>query len=161
MATLTVLTFPTAEGADQISAALKRSQQEGLITIQDAAIVSWPTGASGPKTRQLYNLAGIGALAGSFWGLLFGLLFFIPLLGLATGATLGALFGAAGDVGIDDKFIVAVRGRVTKGTSALFLLTSGAVIDRLREVLRGYTFEIMATNLSVEEEEKLREIFAA
>ena len=161
MATLTVLKFPTAEGADQMIGTLEGLQKQQLITIQDAAIVSWPAGKKKPKTRQLNNLAGIGALQGSFWGLLFGLLFFVPFLGLAIGAAMGALMGSMADVGIDDKFIAEVRGKVTEGTSALFLLTSGAVIDRLAEAIKGQSFEVIATNLSKEEEDTLRETFAA
>ena len=49
------------------------------------------------------STAGAGALAGSFWGLLFGLIFFVPILGLAIGA--GAVGGGLTDVGIDDDFI--------------------------------------------------------
>jgi len=161
MATLTVLKFPTADGAEQMSDKLKQLQQEQLITVQDAAIVSWPVGKKGPKTRQLYNLAGVGALGGAFWGLLFGLIFFVPLLGMAIGAAAGGLMGSLTDVGIDNKFIAETRSKVTEGTSALFLMTSGAVIDRLTEVLKGQSFEVIATNLSLEEEGKLRETFAA
>jgi uncharacterized membrane protein len=161
MATLTVLKFPTADGAEQMSDKLKQLQQEQLITVQDAAIVTWPVGKKGPKTRQLYNLAGVGALGGAFWGLLFGLIFFVPLLGMAIGAAAGGLMGSLTDVGIDNKFIAETRSKVTEGTSALFLMTSGAVIDRLTEVLKGQSFEVIATNLSLEEESKLRETFAA
>jgi uncharacterized membrane protein len=161
MATLTVLKFPTAEGADRMIGALEGLQKQQLITIQDAAIVAWPAGKKKPKTRQLNNLAGLGALQGSFWGLLFGLLFFVPVLGMAVGAAMGALMGSMADVGIDDTFIAEVRGKVTEGTSALFLMTSGAVIDKVTEALKGQAFEVIATNLSKEEEDRLRETFAA
>ena len=43
-------------------------------------------GQKKPKTRQLHNLTGAGALGGAFWGMLFGLIFFVPLLGAAIGA---------------------------------------------------------------------------
>ena len=62
MATLTVLKFPTAEGADQMIGTLEGLQKQQLISIQDAAIVSWPAGKKKPKTRQLNSLAGAGAL---------------------------------------------------------------------------------------------------
>jgi hypothetical protein len=52
------------------------------------------------------------------------------------------------------------RGAVTEGTSALFLMTSEAVLDRVADAMKGTKFEIMATNLSKEQEEKLREAFA-
>jgi uncharacterized membrane protein len=160
MATLTVLKFPTADGADTMIATLESLQKQQLITIQDAAIVSWETGKKKPKTRQLNNLAGFGALNGAFWGMLFGLLFFVPFLGLAIGAAMGALTGSMADVGIDDNFIKEVRGKVTEGTSALFLLTSGAVQDKVRDAVKGQPFEIVSTNLSQEEEDKLKAAFA-
>ena len=160
MATLTVLKFPTADGADKMLGTIESLQKQQMITIQDAAIVSWPAGKKKPKTRQLNSLAGMGAMQGAFWGMLFGLLFFVPFLGLAIGAGMGALAGSFADVGIDDNFIKQVRTQVTEGTSALFLLTSGAVEDRVREALKGHKFEIIATNLSKEEEDKLRAAFS-
>jgi len=84
--TLTVWKFDSPSGADDTEQILERLQREQLIQIADAATVSWPANAKKPKTRQLTNLAGAGALGGAFWGLLFGLLFFVPFLGLAIGA---------------------------------------------------------------------------
>ena len=86
MATLSVLKFSTADGAQQMESTLLSLQKQQLITIQDAAIVTWPQGKKQPKTEQLHNLAGAGALQGAFWGMLFGLIFFIPFFGLAVGA---------------------------------------------------------------------------
>ena len=160
MATLTVWKFPDAYGAEQTESILERLQKEELITIHDAATVSWPAGEKKPKTRQLNNLAGAGALGGSFWGLLFGLIFFVPLLGMAMGAAMGALGGAMSDVGIDDDFINSVRGEVTPGTSALFLMTSNAVTDKVKGAFEGSHAELLHTNLSNEQETKLREVFS-
>ena len=131
-----------------------------LITLHDAAIVSWPEGKKKPKTKQLSNLTGAGALSGAFWGMLFGLIFFIPIFGMVVGAALGALTGSMADVGISDDFIRSVRSKVTEGTSALFLMTSDAVQDKVAEAARGMKFELIASNLSKEEENKLRAAFA-
>src|SRR3954464_13147693 len=109
MARLTVLKFPTVNGADTMLGTIQSLQKQQLITIHDAAIVTWPAGKKKPKTRQLNSLAGAGALTGAFWGMLFGLLFFVPFLGLAIGAGMGALFGGLADIGIDDDFIKQVR----------------------------------------------------
>jgi uncharacterized membrane protein len=161
MATFTVWRFDSAEGAGEVLSVLKRLQKEELINIDDAAIVAWPTDAKKPRTQQLSSLVGTGALGGMFWGLLFGLLFFIPLFGMAIGAAAGAIGGALTDVGIDDEFIDRIRREITPGTSALFLLTSDAVRDRVAEELeftRGHATLIHA-NLSAEQEAKLREVF--
>ena len=160
MTTLTVLKFPTAGGAEEMLGVLEGLQKQQLITIQDAAIVTWPMGKKKPKTRQLHSLAGFGALEGAFWGMLFGLLFFVPILGLAVGAGMGALAGSFADVGIDDKFIKEVQSKVTEGSSALFLMSSGAVADRIAPAVQGREFEIITTNLTKEEEDKLRAAFS-
>jgi uncharacterized membrane protein len=136
-------------------------QKQHLIEVQDAAIVTWPQGKKSPKTQQLHSLTGQGALIGAFWGMLFGLIFFIPFFGLAIGVAMGALSGKFADYGIDDNFIKQTRTKVTEGTSALFLLTTGAVVDKLVEALKGQTFEIISTNLPKEKENELRAAFGA
>ena len=161
MATLSVLKFDTPDGAKQMEQTLLALQKQQLITIQDAAIVTWPQGKKGPKTEQLHSLAGQGALMGAFWGMLFGLIFFIPFFGLAVGLAMGALSGKFADYGIDDNFIKQTREKVTEGTSALFLLTGGAVQDKVVEAMKDQTFEIIMTNLPKAKEDELRAVFAA
>jgi uncharacterized membrane protein len=160
MAHLTVVKFPTADGAEQILGTLESLQKQQLITIHDAAIVTWPADKKKPKTRQLYNLAGAGALNGTFWGMLFGLLFLNPFLGAVVGAATGALVGNFTDIGIDDSFIKEVQAKVTAGTSALFLMSSNEVLDRVSDVLKGTSFELIASNLTAEQEAKLNEYFS-
>jgi uncharacterized membrane protein len=160
MGTLTVWKFDSEGGAERALGLLQRLQKEELIRINDAAYVFWPTGRKKPKTEQLHNLTGAGALGGSFWGLLFGLIFFVPLLGMAVGAAMGALSGSMADVGIDDDFIRGVRDQVTPGTSALFVMSSNAVADKVLAEFRTTGASLISTNLSGEQEARLREAFA-
>ena len=160
MGTLTVWKFDSANGADDATGVLKDLASRHLITIQDAATVRWDEGKKKPKTQQLHNLAGAGALGGAFWGMLFGLIFFVPLLGAAIGAAAGALGGALTDVGIDDNFIKRVRDQVTPGTSALFVMSSNAVVDKVKEAFAGSHPELIFTNLSDEQEAAIREAFS-
>ncbi len=160
MTTLTVLKFESPDGAEKALEVIEDLSKRQLITLHDAAIVTWPEGKKKPKTKQLANMTGAGALSGAFWGMLFGLLFFVPFLGMAFGAAMGALAGSMADIGISDEFIRSVRSKVTEGTSALFLMTSGAVLDKVVEAMRELNFEVIASNLSAEQEEKLREAFA-
>jgi len=160
MATLTAWKFSTPYGADDALATLEKLQSEALIQLQDAAVVSWEPGRKKPKTREMHSTKKAGALGGGFWGLLFGLIFFIPILGLAIGAAAGALVGSLADVGISDAFVKSVRDKVTPGTSALFVLSSDAVIDRVRAEFKGTDAELISTNLSADQEAKLREAFA-
>jgi len=160
MATLTVLKFETSDGAEKALEVVKDLSKQHLINLHYAAIVTWPEGKKKPKTKQLHDLAGTGALSGAFWGMLFGLIFFVPILGMVVGATMGALTGSMADIGINDDFIRSVRSKVTEGTSALFLMTSDAVKDRVAEAAKGAKFELIASNLSKEEEDRLRAAFA-
>ena len=159
MASLTVWKFDKADGAQEALTKLESLSKQQLITIQDAAIVTWPEGKKKPKTKQAVNLAGAGALQGAFWGMLFGLIFFIPFFGLAVGAAMGALSGHFADYGIDDEFIEGVREKVTEGTSALFLLTSNAVVDKLQDAFQGTKMDLIQSNLSAEQEAQLQEAF--
>jgi len=161
MATLSVLKFNDPYGAERVMIALQGMQERAMITLEDAAVVSWPQGNKKPRTQQLHSTAGMGAMSGAFWGFLFGLIFFVPFLGAAIGASMGGLSGSLADVGISDDFIKQVREKVTEGTSALFALTSGATApDKVVDELKQYDFEIISTNLPEEQEQKLREAFA-
>ncbi len=159
MSTLTVLKFSSPEGASQMLDKLVELQKAELIQVLDAAIVTWPEGKKAPKTRQALNLPALKALDGAFWGMLFGMIFFVPFFGLAVGAAMGALSGKMADYGIHDDFIKSAREKVTEGTSALFLLSSNAVEDKVLEELKGIQFEIIASNLTKEEEDQLRAAF--
>ncbi|MGV9295740.1 MULTISPECIES: DUF1269 domain-containing protein [Amycolatopsis] len=159
MATLTVWRFPTVDGAENALELLQRLQKQQLISIADAARVSWPEGRKKPKTKELGSLAGAGALGGTFWGLLFGLIFLVPLLGAAVGAAIGALTGSLRRVGIDEEFVDTVRTQVTPGTSALFVMSDNAVLDRVAEPFKETGATLLTTNLSDEEEARLRAAF--
>ena len=159
MATLTVWKFDSPTGAKEALGKLENLQKQQLITIQDAAVVEWPQGKKKPKTKQANNLAGAGALSGAFWGMLFGLLFFIPFFGMAMGAAMGALAGHFADYGIDDDFIKSVRSQVTEGTSALFLLTGSATVDKLQDQLKGQVGTLIKSSLSKEQEAELNKAF--
>jgi uncharacterized membrane protein len=156
--TVTVLKFTTEEGANHALDLVQDLQSEHLIKLHDAAVVSWPMGKKKPRTRQMVDLVGVGALSGMFWGMLFGFIFLAPVVGMAVGAAFGALGGAFRDYGIDDEFIKRVRSQVTEGTSALFLMTSEAVVDRVADAVKNLKFEVIATNLPKEEEQKLRKV---
>jgi uncharacterized membrane protein len=159
VATLTVWKFDHADGAARAEDKLMELQQQGLIHVHDAALVSWPLDQNKPRTTQSNRVGGAGVLGGAFWGLLFGLIFFIPLFGIAVGATVGAIGGALSDVGIDDDFVASVRGEVRPGTSALFLLSSDAVIDAVKDVFGDDKPVLLRTNLSDAQETRLREVF--
>lgn len=160
MSTMTVFKFEAPDGAEQALDSVLAMQKQMLLNVRDAAIVTWPEGKNKPKTRQAYSTGASGALGGAFWGMLFGLIFFMPLLGMAMGAVIGGLTGKMRDYGIDDRFINEIKAKVTEGTSALFLLTDNEVADRVLAEMKSWPkFEVVSTNLSAEQDEKLRAEF--
>ncbi len=163
MTTLTVWKFDSPMGADEAVNTLGALAKQELIAIHDAATVSWPVDAKKPKTRQLRNLTAGGAMSGMFWGMLFGLIFLVPFIGAAIGAATGALAGSLADVGIDDQFIKSVRDRIEPGTSALFLMSSDAVVDKVKAAMAegGHKPELLQSNLSDEQEKALREMMSS
>src|SRR5262245_27278008 len=159
MATVSYIKCPIEGGAERLFSRVCELQKQRLIRIDDAAIVTWSNGTKRPRARQLTDLSASAALDGAFWGTLFGAVFFMPLAGAAVGAACGALRGALVDYGINDVLIEEMRRTVTEGTSALFLVSSEGVIDKIAPAIKGIPFEITATTLSKEQEEKLRAAF--
>jgi uncharacterized membrane protein len=63
-------------------------------------------------------------------------------------------------IGINEDFIKSIRSKVTEGTSALFLMTTDTVEDKVVEAMKQTKFELIASNMSKEDEDKLRTAFA-
>lgn len=155
---LTVWIFESPQGADEALPRLEHLAGEGLIVVDDAAIVAWPRGRRKPSTRTLGSLSGPGTLWGGFWGVLLGLIFLVPLAGPSFGAAAGAFAGTLADFGIDDSFVMRVRDAVTPGTSALFVLSSGAAADGLASVMEESHVALIRSDLSAEDRDLLRQV---
>jgi uncharacterized membrane protein len=157
---LLVFVFDSENGADDAIPMLQLLQKQQFITLADAAtVVRKPDGKA--KVKQLNNLVGAGALGGAFWGMLIGILFFMPWLGLAIGAIGGAIAGKLSDVGIDDKFIKEVGDTIEPGHSALFLMVQTMTEDQVLPELSKAGAKVLRTDLSAEDEAKLRAAFGA
>ena len=160
MSELLVFAYKNETGASEAVNQVMGMQKQQLITLADAAaVVRKPDGKV--KIKQANNLVGAGAMGGAFWGMLFGLLFFMPWLGLAIGAISGAIGGKLADVGIDDNFIKEVGSTIEPGHSALFLMVVQMTEDRVLPELAASGATLLRTNLSAEDEAKLRAAFGA
>jgi uncharacterized membrane protein len=158
---LVVLKFDTPDGADKGLEIAQDLQKKQLLQLLDVATVTWPAGKKKPKTRHAGDMTCAGACDGAFWGFLFGLLFFVPFFGAAVGAAMGAISGHFAEYGIGRDFLEQVRSKVTPGSSALFLLLGQVTADRVVEAFKAAPkFEIIASNLSHEQEAKLKAAFA-
>ena len=60
---------------------------------------------------------------------------------------------------IDRSMIESVKGDLMPGTSALVLRSSGAMIETVAREFAGERMELIRSDLSVQEQDKLRAIF--
>ncbi|MFD1643926.1 DUF1269 domain-containing protein [Halohasta litorea] len=131
MKKLIVLAFDNENDALEVRDKLFELQKQGLIQMEDAAVVVRNEQGK-TDVKQAQSLVGAGALGGKF-----------------------------ADIGIDDDFIKEVGEEIDPGESALFMLATDAQTERVIEELEPYDPRLLETNLSTEDEEKLREEFAA
>lgn len=157
MTAFTVWKFEDPQGAAHASGLLKDAAREGMVKVMDHAVVSWPAGAAHPTTRHGHDDTWRGAGWGAFWGLLFGVLFAVPVVGAAAGAAGGLFARMREGLGITDEQLDRIRAEVTEGTSALFLVTEHADLDRLGERFRGVFTQLVDTNLTDAERSTLLE----
>ena len=155
MSTLVVIGYDDRFKAEEVRLKLMKLQKEYLIDLEDAVVAVKDENGK-VKLHQAINLTAAGAVAGGFWGSLVGLIFLNPLLGLAVGATTGAVSGVLTDLGIDDKFMKELAETLAPGSSALFVLVRKATPDKVLEEIKGTGGKVLKTSLSHDDETKLQ-----
>ena len=160
MATLIVIGYESEIKAEEVRIALLKMQKDYLIDLADAVVAVREENGK-VKLRQMYNLTAAGAAGGGFWGTLVGMLFLNPLFGLAVGASAGAISGALSDVGIDDKVMKDMAETLKPGTAALCVLIRQMTADKVLDELKQFGGTVIQSNLSHEDEGKLRAALAA
>ena len=143
--TLVVIEYDDQYKAEEMRLKLRRMQKEYLIDLEDA-VVAVKDEKGKIKLHQAVNLTGLGAASGGFWGALVGLIFLNPLLGMAVGATAGAVSGALRDVGIEDRFMKDLAVGLPAGSSALFVLVRKSTPERVLEEVKGMGGKILKTS---------------
>ncbi|MQM31958.1 MAG: hypothetical protein CRU78_16170 [Candidatus Accumulibacter phosphatis] len=157
---LVVIAYEDQFKAEEVRTMLRKMQQEYLIDLEDA-VVAVKDDKGKVKLHQMYKLAAAGALSGGFWGALIGLIFMSPLLGMAVGASAGAVSGALTDVGINDDFMKNLAASFQNGTSVLFVLVRKATADKVLAELQGTGGKVIKTSLTHDEEAKLQEVLSS
>jgi uncharacterized membrane protein len=159
MTTFTVWKFEDPGGAARAESSLQAAASDGLVTVIDHAVQSWPDDADKPDLRHSHDDSKRGAAWGALWGILGGALFFVPVAGALLGAGIGALAKATDGTGITRGDLERIRTEVTPGTSALFMVTEDAELDRLGERFRARDATLISTNLTDAERSTLLETF--
>jgi len=159
MSDLIVISFEDEQTAFALRAELAKLQQEYLIEMDDAVVVTKDDKGK-VKLHQAQNLTALGAVSGGFWGVLIGMIFLNPLLGAAVGAGAGALSGALADIGISNDMMKSFAESFKPGCSALFVLVRKATGDKVLAGLSEFTGKgkVLKTSLTKDKEEELRQV---
>lgn len=159
MSTLVAVVFNDESTAFEMRAALVKMQQQYLLEMEDAVVVTRdPNGKA--NLHQAVSLTAAGAVSGGFWGMLIGLLFLNPLIGALVGAGAGALSGKFQDIGVDDNMMKEVGQSLKPGTSALFVLLRKVTADKVLDGLKPFVGKgkVYQSSLSKDDEKALRDV---
>jgi uncharacterized membrane protein len=130
----TVWSYPTPFGADAAEMRLKRLREVGDITVHDVVTVVWPAEAKRPRVGHRAGRRR-DVLSGAGWGTVLGAVLGGPVGGAAVGAAAGGARHRARGPVIDDDVVDKLRAQIGPGTSAMFVLSSGANLASVLEVL--------------------------
>ena len=132
MSALTAWRFAGTEGADDAVLRLKQLDAQELIDLEDVAVIRWPQYAGQPAAQEHVT---------------------------DDGGKVSALAKKLRKSVIDSSMVESVKGDMTPGTSALVLLTSGAVIDTIAQAFQGQPMELIRSDLSVQQQDQVRAAF--
>lgn len=121
--------FASTEGADGAVLKLKGLEAQDLIDVHDVTVLRWPHYAGGPAVQE--HVTDQGTMVSS-------------------------LMRKMKRETIDGSMIETVKTDLMPGTSAVVVLSSGAVIDEVARAFEGDGMELIRTDLSVPEQDRLR-----
>lgn len=132
--TTTAWRFGGTEGADGAVLQLKQLDAQDLIDVQDITVLRWPHYAAAPLAHEHVT---------------------------DESSKVSSMVHKLRHPTIDSSMIEAVKGDMSPGTSALVLLSSDAMIDKVVTTFQGQAMELMRSDLSVPEQDRLRAAFSA
>lgn len=126
--------FRSTEGADDAVLRLKQLDAQDLIDVQDVAVLRWPMHANAPTTQE--HVTDQGSKVSSL------------------------LSRLKGSGRIDTMMIESVKTDMMPGTSAVVVLSTAAVVDTVAKAFQGQPMELVRSDLSVPEQDRLRAAFS-
>jgi len=157
MSHLLIITFDDTEQAGALRQTLRQEEHEGLLSLNDAAVVLRDEDGKFHVKNETDSGVLIGATGGGVLGLLIGSVFF-PVAGLLMGAIGGALVGKSVDEHIDKDVIKQVQADMQPGSSALFVILRDADPAAAMGALRPYEGNLYQTSFDEEIEKELRHV---
>jgi uncharacterized membrane protein len=154
MASVTAVTFDDMEQGPQVREALKELERQGLLSLDDAAVIVKDADGKFKVHGQADRGVKWGAGGGALIGLLLGSIFF-PIGGIVLGALAGAGIGAAANIGIDKKFIQDIQAAMPDGSSAIIIYARHGDPNAVRAALEPFHGKVYQTSLDTEAEQAL------
>ena len=154
MSELVVIVFDTAEQAMQARSSLKDLEREGVVKLDDAAVVTRAQDGKVTVKNQLDSGVKMGALGGSLVGLLLASVFF-PVAGILIGAAAGGAIGHMLHKDVDQTFVKEVTQKIEPGKSSLFLMINAGV-GMVITALEPYKGEVLQTTLETDDVNALK-----
>jgi uncharacterized membrane protein len=133
---------------------LRGLEREGRIRFEDTALVERDPDGTAHVKNEVSGTTETATAVGAVLGGLLG--FVVPLAGIAVGAAAGALVGRLLDRGVSGAFVDEVKGTLTPGRSALFLIVKQSDADAVTAALRSFHGDVIQSTLSGEAEDALR-----
>jgi uncharacterized membrane protein len=127
--TTTAWRFPGTEGADQAVIRLQQLDSQDLINVMDVAVLRWPEYANEPMTQEHVT---------------------------EQGGRVASMVRRLQRPVIEGSMIETVKHDLRPGTSAMVLLSSDAQIDAVVHAFEGQPLELIRTDMSVPEQDRLR-----
>jgi uncharacterized membrane protein len=132
MSTLTAWRFTGTEGADGAVLKLKQLDAQDLIDVEDVAVIRWPHYSAAPLAQEHVT---------------------------DEGSKVSSLAKKLRKSVIDTSMVESVKGDMLPGTSAVVLLSSGAVVDTVVTAFQGQDMTLIRSDLSVQEQDQVRAAF--
>ncbi|GAB3368103.1 hypothetical protein GCM10027431_12990 [Lysobacter rhizosphaerae] len=156
MSKLIALVFDDLYKADEARAALFRMEGEGLLDIDETAVVVRKDGEKVRITQDI-NIVSKRKQTGHLIGLIAANLTGMRPLILA-GTIAGEIFGKLTDDGVTNSFIDKVKAELTPGKSALLLCARSDDEDRRKRIVAGlskWSPRVLDSDLPEELERKI------
>jgi len=158
MGDLLVVAFNDEFKAERVRLDLLQMQHKHLVDLEEAAVLVHKKDGK-VKLHHVTHFTVPVALGGGFVGSLIGLMVLNPavaLVGMVTGAGLGAAIGSLKEVGIEEKFMEELGSHLKPGTSALFIVAKKAKPEVILKELKRFGGKALQTSLKHDDEDKLR-----
>ena len=160
MSNLVVVIFDNEEEATKVRESLKSVEKQGLLSLDDSAIVVKDEDGQVHVKNELDRGVKVGIAGGGLIGLFVGFLFGGPIGALLLGAVGGGVVGSLTDMGLQKSFVKEVSDALKPSTSAIFFIIREGNPNAAVAALKPYQGEVYHTSLPPEAEETVRRVLS-